>query len=109
MVQKINGKELNSLVKNNSSPLIIDCFTDWCGPCKRSSPMFDSLSRKFTNARFFKINTDEERAVAHAFKIKVIPTFFILRGNKIIKKVEGADMARLESEIRSEIKLTYQT
>ena len=107
MVQKIGKNELNQLVKNNSKPLVIDCYADWCGPCKMSSPQFETLSKKYPNAQFVKVNVDEEQAISYAFKIRAVPSFFILRGNKIVRKVEGANIPKLESLLVKELKENY--
>ena len=69
MVEKLDPQKLNNLVKNTESPLVIDCYADWCGPCKQSSPRFERLSQKYSNVRFTKVNVDEQQSIAFSFKI----------------------------------------
>lgn len=104
MVEKISVKDLNSLVKDNSSPLVIDCYADWCMPCKYSSPQFEVLSRKYPQARFVKVNVDEEPAISQAFRVSAVPSFFILEGKKVKRRVLGANIKKLEGLLVKELK-----
>ncbi|MHA1991058.1 MAG: thioredoxin family protein [Candidatus Hodarchaeales archaeon] len=104
MVKKITTKELNEMVKDNSTPLVIDCYADWCMPCKQSSPQFEVLSKKYKEeARFVKVNVDEQPAIANAFRVTGVPSFFILEGKKVVKKVVGANLKKLENLLKKEL------
>jgi thioredoxin 1 len=90
----------SNLATNNPRPLVVDCFTDWCPPCKVSAPIYESLSKKYSGADFVKINVDNNPGVAHKLDVQGIPTFAILRGNKLIAKIVGADMRKVEKKIK---------
>ncbi|PWI47460.1 thiol reductase thioredoxin [Candidatus Heimdallarchaeota archaeon B3_Heim] len=94
----------SNVASNNPRPLVVDCFTDWCPPCKVSAPVYESLSKEYTAADFVKINVDKNPGVAHKLNVRGVPTFAILRGNKIIAKIVGADMRKVESKIKEAIK-----
>ncbi len=102
--EEFADKIKSNLATNNPRPLVVDCFTDWCPPCKASAPVYESLSKKYTEADFVKINVDENPGVAHKLKVQGVPTFAILRGNKLIAKIVGADMRKVESKIQEAIK-----
>lgn len=109
MVSIIDEKEFAERIKsniasNNPRPLVVDCFTDWCPPCKVSAPVYESLSKKYTAADFVKINIDKNPGVAHKLNVQGVPTFAILRGNKLIARIVGADMRKVESKIKEAIK-----
>jgi thioredoxin 1 len=109
MVTIIDEKEFasriqNNLATNNSRPLVVDCYTDWCPPCKASAPVYEKLSQKYTDADFVKINVDNNPGVAQKLRVQGVPTFAILRGNKLIAKVVGADMKKVENEIKKALK-----
>ena len=109
MVTIIDEKEFasriqNNLATNNSRPLVVDCYTDWCPPCKASAPIYEKLSQKYTDADFVKINVDNNPGVAQKLRVQGVPTFAILRGNKLIAKVVGADMKKVENEIKKALK-----
>lgn len=108
MARVINEKEFASIIKANTDskstrPLVVDCFTDWCPPCKVSAPVFESFSQKYQGADFVKINVDKNQGVAAKLQIRGVPTFTIIIGDKLVSKVVGADMRKLEKEIKKAV------
>jgi thioredoxin 1 len=109
MVKVIDENEFVSMIKQNVQvetprPLVVDCFTDWCAPCRASAPIFEKLSEKYTDADFVKINVDHNPSVGQMLKVRGVPTFAILRGNKLVSRIVGANMRKVESEIQRAIK-----
>ena len=103
MVKKVTTEEFKQLIQDDSVPLVVDCYADWCMPCKISSPQFEKLSKKYPQARFVKVNVDEEPGIAAAFQVRGVPSFFILRGNHVVGAVVGADIRKLESLLQKEL------
>ncbi|OLS21316.1 MAG: Thioredoxin C-1 [Candidatus Heimdallarchaeota archaeon LC_3] len=103
MVDKIDLKEFQELIQNDSTPLVVDCYADWCQPCKYSSPLFEKMSKEFPLAKFVKVNVDEQPQLAGAFQVRGVPSFFVLRGKNVVGSVVGADIKKLEKLVRKEI------
>ncbi|MFX1284275.1 MAG: thioredoxin family protein [Promethearchaeota archaeon] len=108
MARIIDEKEFADIIKtntqsNSSRPLVVDCFTDWCPPCKASAPIFEQFSQKYTEADFVKINVDKNQGVAIKLRVQGVPTFAIIIGNRLVSKIVGADMRKLEREIKKAI------
>ncbi len=62
-------------VLKNNRPCIIDFYADWCRPCKMIAPIMDKLSVEYKGKiDFYKVNTDEQRAISAAFGISGIPS-----------------------------------
>jgi len=60
-------------------PCLVDFYADWCGPCKMLAPVLDELSQKYAGKLdVYKINTDEEQALAAAFGIQSIPSMLFV-------------------------------
>jgi len=101
LVEKITTARFKELIKSDEMPLVVDCYADWCMPCKMSSPAFAKMSEKYEGkAKFVKVNVDEEPAVSQAFSIRGVPSFFIMKGNKIKEAIVGADLKKLEASLQ---------
>lgn len=71
----ING---NSFKYKGNKPCVIDFYATWCGPCKRQSPIIDKLAEKYSEkVHFYKVDVDQAREVAQAFKVHSIPMIVI--------------------------------
>lgn len=59
-------------------PAIIDFYADWCGPCKRLSPILEEIAAEYEGeVIIYKVNVDDERDIATAFGIRSLPTLFL--------------------------------
>ena len=76
--QKIMDLEKNPKTWKYSGnlPCIVDFYADWCGPCRQASPILDELAQKYKGKILvYKVNTDQEKELAGAFRIEGIPAF----------------------------------
>lgn len=63
-------------------PAIIDFYADWCGPCRRLSPIMDELANEYSEKIYvYKVNVDDEREIASAFGITSLPTIVFVPVN----------------------------
>ena len=69
--------------------IIIDCYTDWCGPCKLFGPIFEQCEKENDNISFYKINADKSRMLAKKLGIMSVPTTIIFKNGKEIKRQSG--------------------
>lgn len=72
----------NSVYKGKKAA-IVDCYADWCGPCKRLAPVLQELAKEYGDKIvFYKINTDENKELSRTLGITSIPTiyFFPVKG-----------------------------
>ncbi|KAK6911122.1 Thioredoxin domain [Dillenia turbinata] len=71
--------------------VVLDMYTQWCGPCKVMAPKFQELSEKYLDVIFLKLDCNQEnKPLAKELGIRVVPTFKILKNGKIVKEVTGA-------------------
>ncbi|KAK1441569.1 hypothetical protein QVD17_07570 [Tagetes erecta] len=76
--------------------VVLDMYTQWCGPCKIMAPKFDELAQKYLDVVFLKLDCNQEnKSLAKELGIKVVPTFKILKHGKIVKEVTGAKFDNL--------------
>ncbi|KAG8380322.1 hypothetical protein BUALT_Bualt06G0003600 [Buddleja alternifolia] len=71
--------------------VVLDMYTQWCGPCKVIAPKYQQLSEKYEDVVFLKLDCNQDnKPLAKELGIKVVPTFKILKDSKIVKEVTGA-------------------
>lgn len=74
-----------------SKVVVLDMYTQWCGPCKVMAPKYQALSEKYLDVVFMKLDcNNENRPLAKELGIRVVPTFKILKDSKVVKEVTGA-------------------
>lgn len=72
-------KKNDRFVYEGTLPCIIDFYADWCGPCKIVDPILKDLAKEYKGKIIiYKVNIDKERALATAFGINSIPTYFFI-------------------------------
>lgn len=85
-----------------SKLVIVDIWAEWCGPCKKFAPIFESLKEKYLEHEFIKVDADKEdsQAVLQKFSVRGIPTILIIRDNELVFSHAGIlSQAAMESVI----------
>ena len=80
------------------TPVLIDFWAPWCGPCRRLAPVLDRLASE--ELKVVKVNVDEHPALASAFGVRGIPNLVLMKDRKALHRIVGL---RGEAELRREI------
>ena len=86
-VIEINESEFSSKIK--SGKVLVDCYADWCGPCKMLSPIIDQVAKENDTYSFYKLNVDDNEEIAREYGIMSIPTLLIFNDGKLINTSVG--------------------
>jgi len=71
--------------------VVIDCWAEWCGPCRILAPIIDTLASEYAGKVVFgKLDTDHNRATTMAFRISGIPTLLVFKNGKLADQIVGA-------------------
>ena len=91
MALTINEENFESEVLKCSTPVLVDFWAEWCGPCKMLSPTVEQLSKDFDGkAKVVKVNVDDNQNLAAKYGIMSIPTIIIFKDGKIVEQFIGA-------------------
>lgn len=86
---------------NSSTPVLVDFFATWCGPCKMMHPILEDLSKEIGDkARILKVDIDKNEQLAAAYKVMSVPTLMIFKDGKMMWRAAGVHSAdALKSEL----------
>lgn len=90
--------ETEVIAASDTTPIVLDFWAEWCGPCKTLTPILEKLALEY-NGRFrlAKVDTEAQQEIAQMFGIRSIPTVIALKGQKPVSAFQGA---QAEKQVR---------
>ncbi len=87
----LDQKNFKSEVLQSSTPVLVDFWAEWCGPCKMIAPIIDQIAIELTGKiKVAKINVDESPDLAGQYNVMSIPTLLIFKNGEPIDQIVGA-------------------
>ena len=90
-IQHVTDDTFDPEVLKSETPVLVDYWAEWCGPCKMIAPILDEVSKDYDGRlQIAKMNVDENRDVPAKFGIRGIPTLMLFKDGQLAATKVGA-------------------
>ena len=105
LIKHVTDQTFEADVLNSTTPVLVDYWAEWCGPCKMIAPVLDELAGTYgARLQIAKMNVDENREIPAKFGIRGIPTLMVFQGGELkATKVGAMSKAQLAAFIDSQL------
>lgn len=89
-VKRVTAATFGSEVVSAGTPVVVDLYADWCGPCRALAPLLERLAQHYQGrVKFVKVNVDDEPDIAAHFEVSSIPTLLVFDGGRVVHRTSG--------------------
>jgi thioredoxin 1 len=101
-VKQVSDGTFEAEVLNSDTPVLIDFFAEWCGPCKMMAPVLDEVARDYAGKlKVVKVDVDESGETAARFGVTAMPTFVLVKnGREAFRRIGAAPKSTFVHELQ---------
>ncbi|MDX9969087.1 MAG: thioredoxin TrxA [Hydrogenophaga sp.] len=91
LIKHVSDTSFQADVIDAQTPVLVDFWAEWCGPCKMIAPVLDEVANTYSGKlKVAKVNVDENREIPAKFGIRGIPTLMLFKGGQLAATKVGA-------------------
>ena len=90
-VKEYSTTDFKSEVVESDTPVLVDFWAEWCGPCKVIAPVVEELANDYEGKiKFGKVNVDDHNMIASEYGVRSIPTLLVFKNRAVVNQIVGA-------------------
>jgi thioredoxin 1 len=88
-LEHVSTASFEERVLKCDKPVLVDFYAEWCGPCKRLSPVLEGIALEHPEIRVVKVNVDDNSELAARYGVTAMPTLIVIRGGQVTSQSTG--------------------
>jgi thioredoxin 1 len=89
-IANLTTESFKSAINSSTTPVLVDFWAPWCGPCKAIAPTLEELANELDGKlTIAKVNIDDNDSVAAEYGVRAIPTMILFKGGQVAETLVG--------------------